>query len=160
VLALAILLACLESDRRGGRRWVLPWPLVWVVWVNLHAGFVVGGLFLAVHAVEPWGRGHRGAPLAAAPGALALLVALPPSGPRSYPYLAPALTMNRRLIVEWGPLWSAALPAVAFTLVSMVIAMMALGRTGLRQAPGWPLLVLSAAAALRSQRHVSIYALV
>src|SRR5262249_44079595 len=46
------------------------------------------------------------------------------------------------------------------TLVSMVIALVAVGRTGLRQAPGWPLLVLSATAALRSQRHVPIYALV
>ena len=160
VLALAMLLACLESDRRGGRRWVLPWLLVWVVWVNLHAGFVVGGLFLAVHAVEQWWRGHRVAHLAAALGAMAVLVAVNPYGPRYYPYLAHALTMNRRLIVEWGPLWSAALPAVVVTLVSMVIALMALGRTGLRQAPGWPLLVLSAAAALQSQRHVSIYALV
>src|SRR5262249_43423399 len=35
-----------------------------------------------------------------------------------------------------------------------------LRRTGLSHAPGWPILVLSAAAALRSQRHVSIYALV
>src|SRR5262249_21570004 len=42
----------------------------------------------------------------------------------------------------------------------MLVAALALYRTGMREAPGWPLLVVSAVAALRSQRHVSIYALV
>src|SRR5262249_21358066 len=79
---------------------------------------------------------------------------------RYYPYLVHALVMDRRLIPEWHPLWGAAPAAVAVTLLSMVMAVLALRRTGLREAPGWPLLVLSAAAALRSQRNVSIYALV
>jgi hypothetical protein len=160
VLCLAILLACLESDRRGGRRWILPWLALWVVWVNLHAGFVVGGICLAVHAVEQWWRGRPIVHLVATLVGMALLVSVNPYGARYYPYLAHALTMDRRMVVEWLPLWSAAPPAVVVTLLSMLVAILALRRTGLSQAPGWPLLVLSAAAALRSQRHVSIYALV
>jgi hypothetical protein len=160
ILALAILLACLESDRRGGRRWILPWLVVWVVWVNLHAGFVVGGVFLAVHTGEQWWRSRPITHLLATLGMMVPLVAVNPYGFRYYPYLAHALTMDRRLVVEWHPLWSAAPPAVAVTLLSMLVAALTLYRTGVREAPGWPLLVLSAAAALRSQRHVSIYALV
>src|SRR5262249_44021728 len=30
VLALAILLACIESDRAGRRRWLLPWLALWI----------------------------------------------------------------------------------------------------------------------------------
>lgn len=160
LLGIAILLACLERDRRGDRRWILPWLVVWVVWVNLHAGFVVGGVFLAAHTAEQWWRRRHVAHLVAALGAMALLVAVNPYGARYYAYLAHALTMDRSLIVEWAPLWSATPPTVAATLMSMLVAVLALRRTGLSDAPGWPLLLLSAAAALRSQRHASIYALV
>jgi len=160
VLCLAVLLACLESDRRGGRRWILPWLALWVLWVNLHAGFVVGAIFLAGHAAEQWWRGRPIVHLVGTLVAMALLVSVNPYGVRYYSYLAHALTMDRRMIVEWLPLWSAAPPAVAVTLLSMLVAVLALRRTGLSRAAGWPLLVVSAAAALRSQRHVSIYALV
>jgi hypothetical protein len=101
VLALAILLACLESDRLGGRRWILPWLALWTVWVNLHAGFVVGGIVLAVHTAEQWWRRRPIAHLVATLGAMALRVAVNPYGFRYYPYLAQALTMDRRLIGEW-----------------------------------------------------------
>ena len=119
-----------------------------------------GGVFLAVHTVEQWWRGRPIGHLVATLAAMALLVSINPYGVHYYPYLAHALTMDRRMIVEWLPLWNAAPPAVAVTLLSMLVAVLALRRTGLSQAPGWPLLVLIAAAALRSQRHVSIYALV
>src|SRR5262249_45699789 len=134
VLALAILLACLESDRRGGRRWILPWLGLWVVGGNLHAGFVVGGVFLGVHALEQWWRRRPLPPLVATLGTMALLVAANPYGFSYYPYLAHALTMDRRLVVEWHPLWSAAPPAVAVTLLSMLVAALALYRTGMREA--------------------------
>jgi len=160
VLALAVLLACIESDRRGERGWVLPWLALWVAWVNLHAGFVVGGLFLALHTTEQWWRGRPIAHLAATLAAMAALVAVNPYGLRYYPYLVHALTMDRHLISEWNPLWNSWPPTVAVALLSMVVAALAIRRTGLAQAPGWPLLVLSAAAALRHQRHVSIYVLV
>jgi hypothetical protein len=160
LLGIAILLVCLERDRRGDRRWILPWLAFWVVWVNLHAGFVVGGVFLAVHTLEQWWRRSPIGHLVAALGTMMLLIAVNPYGLRYLPYLLHALTMDRRLIVEWGPLWSAMPATVAATLMSMLVALIALARTGLRTAPGWPLIVLSAALALRSQRHVSIYALV
>src|SRR5262249_22719596 len=146
--------------RAGRRRWLLPWLALWIVWVNLHGGMVVGEVFLAAHTIEQWWRRRPIAHLLAALGAMALLVAVNPYGLRYYPYLVHALVMDRRLIPEWHPLWGAAPAAVAVTLLSMVMAVLALRRTGLREAPGWPLLVLSAAAALRSQRNVSIYALV
>jgi hypothetical protein len=49
---LGVLLLCLQADRRGNRRWALFWPLAHAVWLNLHAGFVVGVLFLGLHTFE------------------------------------------------------------------------------------------------------------
>jgi hypothetical protein len=52
LLMLAVLFLLLEEDRRGRRWWIALWIPLYVLWVNLHAGFVVGlGLF-ALYAVE------------------------------------------------------------------------------------------------------------
>jgi hypothetical protein len=160
VLGLAVLLACLEADRRGERRWIGPWLALWVLWVNLHAGFVVGGVFLAAHAAEQWWRGRPVRHLLATLAAMVALVSVNPYGLRYYPHLVHSLTADRSLIAEWAPLWASRPPAIALALVSMLVAAMALRRVGLREAPGWPLLALAAAAAVQSERHVSIYALV
>jgi hypothetical protein len=48
-LFLACLLLMIEADRRGDRRWVLPWLLMFTVWLNVHGGFVVGLGLLGIH---------------------------------------------------------------------------------------------------------------
>ncbi len=160
VLGLAVLLACLEADRRGGRRWVGPWLVLWVCWVNLHAGFVVGAVFLGAHTAEQWWRRQPVRHLLATLAVMAALIAVNPYGLRYYAHVVRSLTADRSLIAEWTPLWAARPPAVALVLVSMTVAAVAVRRVGLRETPGWPLLALAAAAAVRSERHVSIYALV
>src|SRR5579871_4243362 len=48
----AILLWLLEIDRAGNRRWILPWLVAFPIWINLHAGFVVGIGFVGLHLAE------------------------------------------------------------------------------------------------------------
>jgi len=52
MLFLVLLLTMLESDQRGARRWVWLWLPLYVVWLNLHGGFVLGGAVVAVHTLE------------------------------------------------------------------------------------------------------------
>src|SRR5579864_2314992 len=48
----ALLLWLLELDREENRKWILPWLLIFPAWINLHAGFVVGIGFVALHLAE------------------------------------------------------------------------------------------------------------
>jgi hypothetical protein len=102
----AALLWALEMDRRGQQRWLWAWVAAFPLWVNLHAGFVVGVGFVFLYGVEqavlqkPW----RNAGLVLC--AMGLGVFLNPYGIRYFAYLARALAMARPRIAEWGPIWT------------------------------------------------------
>jgi hypothetical protein len=116
-LGIAILLLCLEADRAGRRRWILPWLVAWVSWINLHGGFVLGAVFFGLYTLEriggelaSGGGMQRGAKrnwhLVATGGAMALAVLINPYGWAYVAYLREALSMERGLIGEWAPMWS------------------------------------------------------
>ncbi len=135
-LFVAILLGFLQRDREGGRRWIIGWLLLYLVWLNLHGGFVVGlGLFvvhLSVSFAEQWWRTFSGGGTKVGSSAglviryrdaltsafaatrhllLVLLGMLAVIGVNPYgldyiPFLWDALTLDRPLIDEWAPLWS------------------------------------------------------
>ena len=52
LVAIALTLLMLQSDWRGKRGWVLFWIPLYVLWLNLHAGFVVGLGLLSFHFLE------------------------------------------------------------------------------------------------------------
>jgi len=68
-LYLAILVAILESFRRGGRDRLAFVPVLFAVWVNSHAGYVFGailfGATLAAESAKHFARGRLGPSLAA-----------------------------------------------------------------------------------------------
>lgn len=134
-LLLALLLVLLERERQGDRRWLLLWPLIFVLWLNLHGGFVVGVGLLGVYTLERFLRvAWRGEPAAPASASgtedgsiprhpwreafrqtryliLAVGVTLPllivnPYGLEYIPYIWHAVTMDRPYMTEWFPLWS------------------------------------------------------
>jgi hypothetical protein len=160
----AVWLWCIELDRRGGRRWCVPALVLHVVWLNVHAGFVVGMGLLAVHCAEQAWRRRPVAHLVAMLAAMALLVALNPYGAAYPAYLAHALTMSRDAIHEWGPLTSAPGWFLALYAASVVVA----GSVAMRvrsspDAPAWPgvaLLAVAGALAARHLRHMPLWALV
>jgi hypothetical protein len=157
----AITLACAERDRVGDRRWIVLHAALFVVWVNLHGGFVIGPALLAAYAIEARMVRKPVRHVAALIGIEALLVMVNPWGPAYYPYLVRALTMGRPRIHEWDPLWAAGIAAAdryAF-VIAVVLVAYALWRGGTRGAKGLVILAVTALAALRANRMLPIFAL-
>ena len=107
LLFIALLLWMLSGDERSKRWWVVGWLAAYLLWLNLHAGFVVGAVLLAAYWLEAVLRRRALQPHLLAAG-LAMILLLPanPYG-LDYPrYLGRALTMPRPQITEWWPLWA------------------------------------------------------
>jgi hypothetical protein len=158
LLMLAILLLCLDQDRNGHRRWIAPWLVLWVLWLNLHAGFVVGLILLGAHGLEQLVRRRPIAHLMALGMALIALIAVNPYGLAYYGYLWRAVPMERPLVTEWLPLWHAWPPLVAAYAFSVLVIVYAIYRNGIRQMPGLLIVALTAFAALQHARHLSLFA--
>lgn len=160
----ALLLWMLERDRRGERRWILWWLLLFPLWVNLHGGFVVGIGFVALDGIELALARRPFAHLLGVAAAMTAMVALNPWGFSYYPYLARALTMARPAIGEWRPVWDS-LPGFTSGMFLLSVALVAylgwtLGRLGLlKTAPGISLAAISAAEAALHQRMMPFFAL-
>jgi hypothetical protein len=158
LIFLAILLWCLQLDRRGGRRWIWFWLPLYVLWLNLHAGFVVGAGLLAFHAFEQLLRGQKVWHLIGVGTVMALLVAVNPYGLEYYPYLWHALRLHRPLITEWAPLLQTDATFVAMYLFSLVPVAYAAWQLGWRRWFGCFVLLITAYAAWKHTRHLSLYA--
>ena len=112
LLAFAILLVLTDVDRRRARVWWIP--LVFALWANLHAAFLVGLLFLALVVAGSEVDRRRGLPgrtftwrfVAIALAVPATLVT--PLGTRIVDYLH--LLSNKKalpqLTYEWDPSWA------------------------------------------------------
>src|SRR5258708_32029485 len=99
------------------RRWLYPIPVLFVFWVNLHAGFTIGLVFLIVtvagESARNWFRARDGAqadaaatpmgPLLAVLGLSLVAVLLNPNLAAIYVYAAETQfsTAQQKLIVEW-----------------------------------------------------------
>src|SRR6266404_1410749 len=158
MLFVALLLTALDRDREGQRRWISWWLPLHVLWLNLHAGFVVGFALITVHAIEQAVRGERVGHLVGVLLAMMALTAVTPYGTGYYAHVWHALTLDRPLIGEWAPLWSAGAVGVLAYAVSVLLAVYAATKIGLRASVGWPLIAIGAVAALRHQRNVTLYA--
>jgi hypothetical protein len=157
---LALLLTFLDADRRGERRWIWVWLPLYVVWLNLHAGFVVGGIVVTLHAVEQLVRREPVRHLIALVAAMAALVMVNPYGWNYYPYLAHAVLMQRPMIIEWRPLWENDPTTFYVYLMSLVLVGYAVSQLGVRRMPGLLILLVTAYAAARHTRHLSLYLVV
>ena len=172
MLFLALQLWMQELDWRGRRAWVLGWLAMLVLWLNVHAGFVVGCGLIAFHSVERFAsawlprRSIRDAAkatwhlMAIAPISCAALL-INPYGWQYIPYLVRAIGMERPLIREWLPLWHTHDPVGTLTLFAACIGLMAFGfwsNRGRRR--GFAFLALSAYMTLKHIRHGSIFAVV
>jgi hypothetical protein len=146
-----------DSPAAGRIRRMWKWLPLYVAWLNLHAGFVVGVGIAALHTIEQLVRRRPARHLLVAGVAAAALVAINPYGLDYYGYLAHGLTMARPLVTEWQPLWTAEPTMFRMFLVSLLIAAVAVVRLGVRRAPGLLILAVTAYLAAKHTRHVSIY---
>lgn len=156
----ALLLWFLECDRRGHRRWMVWWLLLFPLWVNLHGGFAVGIGFVALYAIEQAAARKPWRHLAGVAAAMTALVAVNPWGFSYYSYLARALTMARPAIGEWRPVWDS-LPGFTADVFVLTAAVMAYLAWRLRWAavPGIAIVAAAAAEGALHQRMMPFYAL-
>ncbi len=173
LLFLIVLIFLLEEDRRGRRWWIAAWLPVYVIWLNLHAGFLVGaGLFFFYilerflsefinqntiqkaflqvrHLFIVW-------------LAMIFLVMINPYGFDYLSYLWYATTLDRTsLILEWRPLWQPQLYLLlGLFAFSLLVLIYSAAKCELKKLPGMLFLLVTAWMALRHVRHVSIYAVI
>jgi len=160
MLFLAIQLVLLESDRRGGRWWIAIWLLLFPLWVNMHGGFVVGIGIMGLHTLEQMARRAPVKHLFVVAACTGALTALNPFGIDLPIYMVHALTLDRSVITEWAPVWQAGAVTIGVYSMSLVVVAYAIYRNGFRSVVGLILVLATAFVAMRSQRHLSLYAIV
>ncbi len=127
-LFVSLLLLALVQWREKGTGWFF-WviPVLFIPWANLHGGFVVGlGLLGTTAAVVTVASPRRALALWVCLALSVLATLLNPYGLEYWDYILGAVTMDRSLVAEWGPLrilspygvlavlWSAVFVAGAF----------------------------------------------
>ena len=128
----ALLLWLLELDREENRKWILPWLLIFPAWINLHAGFVVGIGFVALHLAEeaysrrPWRH------LLWLTLGMSAETLVNPYGIAYFAYLRHALFMPRPFSPEWSSVLTLGTnSSAAFGLALLVAAYAVIaGRSG------------------------------
>jgi hypothetical protein len=160
LLALALLLLLLDLDRKGRGAWIGLFLPIYVLWLNLHGGFVVGLGVLGVHWLEQVLRQRTPQWRLVLTGtAMAALIVVNPYGWAYYPYLWQGVTMSRPLITEWAPLWHD--PDLGLLLpygLSLALLAYPLISLGPRRLPGVAIVLVCALLAARTTRHLSLYA--
>ncbi len=148
----------LDADWRGRRGWLPAWLGAYVLWLNLHAGFVVGLGLVGIHWLEGVIR-RRGMQwrLLAGLAAMLGLVLVNPYGADYARYLWRGLFMPRPLIAEWVPLWKDPMLLASF-LVALMVTAYALWKNGWTNSRGLLIVLVCAAAAARHMRHSNLFA--
>ncbi|MDQ6856472.1 MAG: hypothetical protein M3Z57_05305 [Candidatus Dormibacteraeota bacterium] len=158
----ALVLYLLSRWRRGSTRALIALPVVFAVWANIHAGFLIGlGIaVLALVIVRGVERRHR-LLLAAAIALSALATLINPAGPRLWGYVAATFTdpTITGIVTEWQSpnFHDVLLRLFEAEAILLVIAWVLAPRRDLFD------VVLAAGAfgaSLQAQRNVSLFALI
>ena len=148
-----------EQDRRGRRRWLIPWLCIFPLWVNLHGGFVVGLGLLALYAIEQaLGRQPFRHLLPILAGS-SIEVLINPYGPAYIRYIVRALAMTRPYIQEWRPVWIFGPLRTTLFLAAVVILVYSVSKVGIRRTPGLLMLIATAAQATLHFKLMPLFAI-
>ena len=173
-LFVGVLLVLFELDRRGRVWWLALWLPLYVVWLNLHGGFVVGAGLFGLYTLEKFGRvlaetrsvrnaALRTRHLLGAGVAMAFLPLVNPYGLAYLPYLWNALLLDRPMVIEWAPIWHPTMRlegvlVYALSLLFLVYAIVRMGKPA--QMPGLLLVIATALLAAETRRLFPVYAIV
>lgn len=158
---LACLLYFFELDRNGNSRWIAAWIPLFLIWINLHGGFLVGLGLLGTHWLEQMLRRRAHVHLVLLGTVMVGLIALNPYGIDYYPYLWRAMTMPRPYIKEWEPIWSGSdLLYIIIFLMSFIPLIYSVRRIGIRNSDGIALVLTTGLASVFCTRLVMFYAIV
>ena len=156
LLFLVCLLLLLEEDRRGRRWWLAAWLPIYIVWLNMHAGFVAGVGLFGLYTIDSFGRAlAAGKPFRAALYQVRHLLVtgllmipclwINPFGQDYIYYLWQGLKMQRPLIREWDPLWRTYQPLLTMEvfLISLGLVAYSVRQRGAFRLPGLILVLVT-----------------
>lgn len=157
----ACLLWLFELDRKGNRTWIAVWIPLYLIWINIHGGFLVGFVLFGSYWLERLLRREAHRHLILVGLAMVGLIAVNPYGPHYYPYLWRAMMIPRPYVKEWQPLWIGSdLLHISLFLVSLVLVIYLVKKIGIKNAHGIVALFTSALASVFCTRLVPFYAIV
>lgn len=155
----AVLLLFLELDRHGSRKWMIAWLFIFPLWVNLHAGFVVGLGMTGLHVIEELLRRRPVRHLLFFLGGTSLEIFLNPYGVRYFGYLRRALVMQRPYAPEWGAVWGLGTAWTACFIAAVLLALYGTWAIGWHHAPGVFVLAATAAEAALHRKLLPLFAI-
>ena len=160
LLFIVVLLNLLAADRHGNRWWVLAWLPMYVIWLNIHPGFIVGTALIALHWLENLIRYRKPQWHLVALGlVMPALVLVNPYGVLYPKAIWHAITVPLPSIAEWQPMWRIPNPILQIVYaVSLIVALYAALRAGWRRIEGVLLVLVCAVAAFQHVRHCYLYA--
>jgi hypothetical protein len=140
----ALLLCLLEIDRRGIHIWIALWLLVFPIWLNLHAGFVVGIGIVALYALEQGSRGLPWRHLVLVLLAMVTEILINPYGLAYFHYLRRAIFMSRPYSPEWGSFLTLGSPLVTVFAIALLVGVYAVYKAIWTHTQGLPILLVTA----------------
>lgn len=174
LLFLVILLLLLQQDRSGKRWWIGLWLPLYVIWVNLHGGFILGIGLVVLYGLERLlidiiggmpilAAFRRVRHLGIVTIAMFALILVNPYGIDYLWYLWHAMTLDRsQWVSEWFRIWRlrdpGSLGRIAIFILSAVVTIYAVIRSKKYRAPGILFLLVAAWQSIMHFRHLSIYA--
>ena len=157
-LFFAVSLYLFELDAQGKRRWILAWLAMFVLWVNLHGGWVMGAAALGLHWLDQLVRRRSHVHLLGVLGLTAAAVSVNPYGFPYYRQIWTALTMSRAAIPEWAPLWRDPAWYTILFWITLAIAFYTFAHLGWRSSRGILILAAMACGAVLHRRILPFYA--
>jgi hypothetical protein len=159
-LFFALVLWILVEADRGRPRLLLLLPPLFIVWANLHGGFVAGLGMILLFAVARAASGRLPWRLLAAGAASLVVTLVNPYGFLYWRYLVRALTMPRPYIMEWLPAYGRLLeplywdtPTLAHDALRLVFIGLVLVAVLTARTRYWPGVVALAVTGYLGTRH-------
>lgn len=141
--------------------WLALVPLLFAVWVNLHGGWLVGGLTLAIWATRVFTAPDAIGRLVLLVVGLASLLAtlVNPHGIAMWTFLAETVSFGRADIIDWQPIHRAGPAALVTWLAAAILTTLAIIRPP-RPAASWTaVLIVLAIAGARVNRITAFFAI-
>jgi len=168
---LSLFLFLLRLSERGKKWPYIVFPILAVVWANLHGAFFIGLLVLVVYGIgsiidgftSGENRNSKARGLLALFSAVGFLAAsfLTPYGPRTWVFLGESAAKLRPYLSEWAPFHPLRDLSAHVDFVALVaIAGICMGLTKRRRTIRWTaLFIVSLAAALFMRRNIPLFAI-